>query len=281
MMKRRQLLKLTHLISTVWFVLSVAYIMVFALRQAKIEWWLIFSLAGHSAVVVFIFLSIYLFAIYRGMARSEKTEREHPISQQSSYMLLYYLSPVLGGLAGVYAMLGGALLKEFLLGVAVGTLGSTFLVWIVADPLISLTEMLLPASRHYRQQRLAQAKALREQKQQERQRLLARLENEEKERIGQLRQMLEPLAINLADILVSSTGHTTQQKQYAAIDMGVKAWQIGRREGMRLLHKMTMKQYSDRCGDSSGWIDFISRWWDGIGNWKDEPFRVKGKLEYG
>ena len=276
-MTKRHVLKLTHFISTAWFVLSVAYIMVFALRQAKIEWWLIFSLAGHSAVVVFIFLSIYLFAIYRGMARSEKTEREHPLSQQSSYMLLYYVSPLLGGLAGVYAMLGGAVFKEFLLGVAVGTLGSTFLVWIVVDPLISLTEMLLPASRHYRRQRLALAKALREQKQRERHLLLARLENEEKERLGQLRQMLEPLAIRLSDILVSSTGHS-QHKQYAAIDMGMKAWQIGRLEGMRLLHRMTMDQYQDTSGDSSGWIDFISRWGDGIGSWKDEPFWIKGRM---
>ena len=263
-----------------WFVLSVAYILVFALRQAKIEWWVIFSLAGHSAVVVFLFVSIYLFALYRGVARTKKTEREHPFTQQSSYMLFYYLSPLLGGMAGAYAMMGVPVLKEFLLGIAVGTLGATFLVWIVVDPLISLTEMLLPASRQHRRQRLAQAKAIREQKQQERQNLLARLEKEETEQLDKLRLTLKPLAIRLAHILVHNSD-LDRQKQFAVIDLGVKAWQLGGKEGMKLLHEMAIEQYRDTCRESSGLIDLISQWWDGIGSWKDTPLFVKGSFESG
>jgi Ca2+/Na+ antiporter len=277
MIQRRALIAV-HIISTAWFVLCVAYIMVYVLRQADVEWWVIFSLTGHSAVMVFLFLSIYLFAFYRGVARSVNTEQEHPISQQISYMLLYYLSPFLGTVAGFYAMLGVALYKEFFLGVAVATFWATFLVWIVLDPLISLTEMLFPASRTHRRARLAQAKALRAQKQQEREQLLARLEREEKYRQGQLRLTMEPLAARLAAILTNRSTKS-QQKQFAAVELGVQAWQLGRLEGMKLLHEMSRERTGANSEDSPGWIDFISRWWDGIGSWTYEPFLVKGRME--
>ena len=77
-----------------------------------------------------------------------------------------------------------------------------------------------------------------------------------------------------------STDHG-QQKQFAVIEIGVKVWQLGKMEGMKLLHEMAMEQYRDTYRDSSGLIDFISQWWDGIGSWKDTPLFVKGKLELG
>jgi len=252
--------------------------MVYALRQADVEWWVIFTLTGHSAVMVFLFLSVYLFAFYRGVARSVKTEKEHPLTLQISYMLLYYLSPLLGASAGFLAMLGVSPAKEFFLGVAVATFWATFLVWIILDPMISFTEMLLPASRAHRRARLAQAKALRAQKQQERERLLAQLEREETYRLDQLRQTLAPLAERLASLLARGSPKS-QQKQFSAIEIGVQAWQIGRLEGMKLLHEMYRERFEAKFEDKSVRIDFISRWWDGIGNWTYEPAWVKGRMQ--
>ena len=100
---------------------------------------------------------------------------------------------------------------------------------------------------------------------------------EEQERLGQMRQILEPLASKLVDILVRSTDQG-QQRQFAVIEIGIKAWQLGRMEGMKLLHEMAMEQYREKCRESSGLIDLISQWWDGIGSWKNEPLFVKGRM---
>jgi hypothetical protein len=66
-MSKRRALKLVHIGGMAWFVLCMGYILLSALRQAGLHWWVIFSLAGHSAVVVFLLISLYLFARFRGV----------------------------------------------------------------------------------------------------------------------------------------------------------------------------------------------------------------------
>jgi len=48
-MLRRATLRSIHLFGTVWFMLCLGYILVLALRQAGVQWWIVFSLSGHGA----------------------------------------------------------------------------------------------------------------------------------------------------------------------------------------------------------------------------------------
>ena len=75
-MTKQRLLKVIHLLSTIWFILCTGYLLILALRQAGVHWWVIFSLSGHSAVLVFTLLSLYLFAFFRGTSRSQLIETE-------------------------------------------------------------------------------------------------------------------------------------------------------------------------------------------------------------
>ena len=93
-------LKSIHVASTAWFVLSVGYILVFALRQAGFQWWIIFSLSGHSVLIAFLLVSLYSFALFKGVSRNQLIEAEHPLTSTNYYMMFYVAIPFLGGLAG-------------------------------------------------------------------------------------------------------------------------------------------------------------------------------------
>ena len=41
-------LRRIHLLSTIWFIASIGYLLVLMLRQVGFQWWLIFSLSGPS-----------------------------------------------------------------------------------------------------------------------------------------------------------------------------------------------------------------------------------------
>ena len=167
-MRRRDELKFAHMASTVWFILSVSYILVLALRQAGIHWWVVFSLSGHGALIILVLVSLYLLAIFRGISSSQKLQLEHPLSSTVHYAVFYVSAPFLGSLAGLLGMIGTHSISQFMLGIAMGTLGTTFLVWVIVDPLIGLLEMLLPTSRKNRAQRLLQAKSDKEKRQKDR-----------------------------------------------------------------------------------------------------------------
>ena len=280
-MSERRMLKSIHLASTAWFMLCIGYILVLALRQAGVRWWVIFSLSGHSVLIVFLLISLYLFAIFRGVSRSQKIEVEHPLTSTNYYVVFYVVAPLLGGLAGALGMIGENRINQFLLGIALGTLGATFLVWVIVDPVVGLLEMLLPASRKHRIERLAQAKAQREKRQRDRERLLAEvLAKEELSRRG-WQEVLKPQAEKLAGLLIRDPilqkkrkmGTLTnridfKQAEREAVDIGVKAWQIGGLSCMRQLHEMVLDLCKKKYQDSMI-TDYISTWWDGIGSWRN------------
>ena len=269
-MSRHRTLKSIHLASTAWFVLCVGYILAFALRRAGLHWWIVFSLSGHSVLIVLLLISLYLFAIFRGAARSQKIEVEHPLTSTDYYTVFYIGIPFLGGLAGCLGMIGISAIKQFLLGVALGTLVATFLVWVIVDPVTGLLEMLVPAaSRKHRAERLAQAKAEREKRQKDRERLLAEvLAKEESKRRG-WQEVLKPQAEKLAE-LVTSNRSDFKQAEREVVDIGVKAWQIGGLSCMRQLRDMAMDLCKKKYQDSMI-VDYISTWWDGIGSWRNQP----------
>lgn len=267
-MTARRSLKLTHMASTVWFVVCVGYILVLTLHEFGFKWWQIFSLSGHSAIVVSVLISVYLFALVRDMGSAQQIQVEHPFTSTQYYMGFYVAAPLLGGLAGIFGMLetiDTIRLSRYALGVALGTLGTTFCVWVVLDPMIGLIEMLLPPSRRHRAQRLAQAEMERRARQEKRDKLLADAVARERQERERWRQILEPQAQRLAVLLGNdSLGRRAEQE---AVDIGANAWHLGGLNCMRQLRDMALAitKTPPRPAKSE---DYISYWWDGIGDWR-------------
>jgi len=268
-MRRRDELRKAHIASTIWFVLAVAYILVLTLRQAGVRWWVVFSLSGHGVLIVLVLVSLYLFAIYRGISSSQNIEVEHPLTSTTYYAAFYLLTPFLGGLAGCLGMIGAYATSQFFLGIALGTLGVTFMVWVILDPVIGLLEMLLPASRNHRAVRLAQARAERERRQSDRQRLLDEVLAQEHSDRRRWARLLEPEAETLAALLVEN-GTDARQAEREAVSIGVRAWQTGGISCMRELRDMAVNMCKQKHSKKAV-VDYISFWWDGIGNWRANP----------
>jgi hypothetical protein len=271
-MTARRFLKLTHVVSTIWFVICIGYLLVLTLHQVGFDWWLIFSLSGHSVIAAFVLVSLYLFALFRGVGGAQQIRVEHPFTSTPSYMGLYVAAPLLGGLAGVCGMFveNVADWGRFTLGVALGTLGTTFCLWVILDPLAGLVEMLLPASHEHRAERLARAEAERIARRQSRERLLTEaLERDERE-YERWQQILRPQAERLAALLADDRSDSTAAEQ-EAVDIGAQAWRLGGLSCMRQLRDMTMAISRDRKGCPE--TDYVSFWWDGIGDWRRPSLR--------
>jgi hypothetical protein len=277
-MFRRKVLKLIHLAGTVWFVACVGYIFVLGLRQAGVRWWVVFSLSGHGALVVFLLISLYLFAIYRGISSSQQVQIEHPLTSTPYYTMFYVTAPFLGGLAGCLGMIGiNTTVSHFLSVVALGTLGTTFLVWVIVDPLAGLMEMLLPTtSRKHRAERLALARVQRQEKQREREHLLAEVLAKEESDVRHWRDVLRPQAEKLAGLLTSGEADF-ENAEREAVDIAVRAWQLGGITCMRTLRDMVMELTRQNRPDRAV-IDYITVWWDGIGSWRSTSIHKAGGL---
>jgi hypothetical protein len=164
-------------------------------------------------------------------------------------------------------MIGEYGIGNFLLGVALGTLGTTFLVWVIIDPIASLFETLLPASRRHRFERLATVKAQREKQKADQQCLLAEVTANEELNQRCWREMLKPQAEELAGLLTADISNFKQAER-RAIDIGVRAWQIGGLGCMRQLRNMALAMGKHKYHDLA-LIDYIPGWWDGIGTWRN------------
>lgn len=260
------LLKKIHFISTAWFFCAVAYFFLFSLRQAGKSWWVIISLSGYSTSLVFLLGSLYLFAIYRGMARSQKIETEHPITTSFYYMVFYVIGPLLGGLAGAIGGIPNTQLRNYFLVVAVGTFWATFVVWIIIDLAAGLLEMLLPASSRHRKERLLEAEARRMQEQIAKQRILTEVERAEKSEQSHWEKVLRPYAQELARLLADA-GDSCNSIEGQVVNIGLAAWRMGGLNCMRKLQSMV----ADTCKKQHTALtykDYIAIWWDGIGSWQ-------------
>lgn len=260
--------KSIHLISTAWFVLCIGFILVLALWQSGVRWWVIFSLSGYSILVILLLLSLYLFAIFRGISKTQTIEKEHPLTSTDYYRFFYTSAPFLGGLAGCLGMIGEDNVSQFMAGVALGAFGATFLVWVIVDPVTGLFEtLLLPASRRHRLRRLAQARADRKRKQLESERLLADILVKEELERDRWQQELKPQAEKLAGLLTGNEADF-KQAELEAVDIGLGAWRLGGLSCMKLLRDMAI-DISKQRNRNKAFIDYISAWWDGIGTWRN------------
>jgi hypothetical protein len=149
-----------------------------------------------------------------------------------------------------------------------GTLVATFLVWVIVDPVAGVLEVLLsPAARRHRSQRFVEVKALRKKKQEERERLLADILKKEDLRREQWAVLLKPHAERLGELLAADA-IDFEDAERQATDIGANAWQIGGLGCMRQLQEMTIELCREQ-GRDGAIIDYISVWWDGIGNWRN------------
>lgn len=266
-MTARRKLKLTHLLSTVWFVSCVVYMLARELDRAGFTGLQISSLFPHSALVIFLLVSLYLFALFRGVGRAQHIEVEHPLTMAPHYMAFYVAAPLLGGVAGILGMWGAGTMARFLLGVAFGTLGTTIAVWVIVDPVAGLFEMLMPASRRHRAERLAQVEAERKVKQESRERLLAEACAREEQERQRWQQRLRPQAERLAELLAGEISGPALDVEQEVVDIGAQAWRLGGLTCMRQLREMAMAKGQQLQGDTRP-VDYLSYWWDGIGDWR-------------
>ncbi len=266
-MNRQKLLKVIHITGTAWFALCLGYLFVLTLRQAGFNWWIIFSLSGHSALLIILLVALYLFAILETTGKGRRIAVEHPLTSTAVYLAFYVSAPIPGAAAGAIAAIGQTRLDEFLSAMALGTLATTFLTWVVVDPLTSLFEILTPTARSHRRQRLAADTAGREQHRQERQRLMTELFARQQQQRLMWQQTLGTQAENLAALLPAAD-NDFEAAQRHAIDIGAQAWQAGGLDCMRQLHKMAMEAFERKFNNPAA-PDYIPTWWDGVGTWRN------------
>jgi len=266
----KAILKPVHVFSTAWFVLCLGYVLITALRQAGFDWWVIFSLSGYSLLVIFLLISVYLFVIFRGASDNKEIVLEHPLTSTNYYMAFYTAAPFIGALGGILGMAGEANISDFLLGVCFGTLGATFLAWIIVDLSAALFEMLLPVSRIYRAKRQAKSRILKQQQQMAKEFLLTELESYERQKKFLWDKTLTSYAERLIALMLNDSVPETD-KQAEAIEIAVNSWRIGGLDCMRYLHDMAVELYEKKCPDLA-MVDHISVWWDGVGSWRSRWF---------
>lgn len=262
-MDSQRLLKRIHVCGTLWFLLCAATLLVFSLRQKGFNWWLIFSISGYSAVLLFFLFTVYLFAIYQGVVRNQ-TAIEHPLSTSVYYVAFYDLAPFLGSLAGLLGIVWPTPLSSVISTVTQGTLFTTFLLWTVFDPAIGLIEMALPSSAAHRKQRLEQARQEKLRQQKENEQLLEQLEHQENEQLQRWDTLFAPLAEEIVVLLNRHDGEETAKGRI--IELGALAWKTGRITCMRYFHAMILKQI--QASAIAIPVDYTAIWWDGIGTWR-------------
>ncbi len=267
-MSERNVKRYIHLAGTIWFAVCVAYVLVVSLRQAKVHWWVLFSVSGYGIFLLPLLISLYLFAIFRGISSSQIVKIEHPLTTTSYYVFFYAGTPFLGGLAGCLGTIGVVNTPlQFLTAIVLGTLATTFLVWVVIDPITSVLETLLSPSGHgHRLERLARERAEAQRKNEHREHLLAEVLSKERQDILRWRQHLRLGSGRLAE-LITTEQLDARQSEREAISIGVAAWRMGGLRCMQVLRDMTL-ELAGEANQGKRVVDYISFWWDGIGTWQ-------------
>jgi len=264
-MTDRNTLKKIHFYCTALLIAAVIYIVTFELILASKSWWVIISISGYSTFIVVFMTSLYLFVISRGVSRIEKNPQEHPLTTSLSYLFFYDCTPTIGIFAGIIAAWGTKSAGNFLFITAAGIFWTTAMVWMIVDPAIGLAEILSPSVMAHRKQRLLQAKLLKQQQGKLRKQLLNEVQLQEQKQIDQHYLSLKPLAEKLIFLFSSDQNAFSIE----AVDIGVKAWQLGGINCMKQLYSMVIEMYKEQASNVPP-IDHIASCWDGIGNWRTD-----------
>jgi len=272
-MGTKKAIKLLHLASTIWFMVCTGYIFTLAMHQAGFNWFVIFSLSGHWALIIILLVSLYLFIIFRGTDPGLNMQAEHPLTSTPYYMMFYSLTPFLGAIAGILGILGETRIGTLLGGIALGTIGATFLTWVIIDPITGFFEVLTPGPKKQRSLRIASAMQQKRFEQETRKQKLDSLFEMERENERMWREEFMPQAQRLAMLLKCDVNDFSKAEQ-EAIRIGVEAWKKGGLICMRYLRNMAIEIFKEQYGEEM-LIDYISGWWDGIGRWRNPALAVK------
>ncbi len=272
-MKTRKTISILHMVSTAWFMLCMGYVFVLALWQAGFNWLVIFSLSGYWALIITLLVSLYLFGVFRGASPGLSMQKEHPLTSTAHYMTFYVSAPFLGAIAGVLSMIGETEVNSPLDGLALGTIGATFLTWIVVDPVAGLLELLVPEPRKHRAERFARARVQKQLEQAHREQMLFRVFEQERENERLWKDMFSPQAERLARLLASEGDDFTKAER-EAIAIGVEAWRTGGSICMKYLRDTAVEIFRQQYNERQ-FVDYISAWWDGIGRWRNPSLAVR------
>jgi len=282
-----KLLKWLHVAGSAWFAASAGGLLVFSTLPANIDRSFTFGTpfwtSGYLPILFVVLLVLIRAAILNTAVSQAQPDREkvagNSITGTTHYILFYNTSPFLGALAGCLIAKDTAAPGYTLPLIAIGTFEATFFVWLIIDPTVRLTEMVLTARdpilrsiakwepallRRFRQ-RFSAARAVREKQCIEMEKVLTDLLAEEKLQQQHLQQELLQNADRLAD-LIMGTEFSTQAEQ-EAVDIALNAWRTGGPSCMRQLHNMAIERCKKKYHQAEP-IDYISIWWDGIGNWR-------------
>ena len=263
----KQGIKHLHLVGTVWFVLCVGFVLANELRKAEVSWWVLLSLSGPSAVIMFVLVSLYLFALFRGGRPTPDQTEEHPLTTSEYYLLLYISAPLLGGFGGaLHAALYKQTANDFLVSVTLATFGVTFIYWVILDPILASMETFKPQGRVHRQRRLEKQRAHRLEKQANRDALLEVLILKERENEAVWTETLTTYVPELCDLL-DITQSEVRDAEMRAAEIAVEAWRLGGLACMQFLHKKALSAYQEKHPNHPV-ADYITHWWDGIGMWR-------------
>jgi hypothetical protein len=264
----RLFIKYMHIIGICWFIFCLLYTLALVLHQAGFNWWIIFSLSGNAIVIITILVLLYSYVIYESVSEGQSQAIEHQLTVTKPYMILYLSAPFLGSLAGLVSFIGVEVqLSQLLLGTALATMVGTFLIWIIVDPAVSFLEtVLVPESRRHKAERLARTKLEKQQRQKAREQFLNEVLNKEKAAQLHWQKVLEDDVQKVVQLLTDHNGDS-KQVESQIVKIGVKAWQTGGINCMKTLRDMTMQEYKRQNGTEMT-NDYISCWWDGVGNWR-------------
>ena len=263
---QKKWLRWLHFGSTGWFVIAILFMLIIALRQAGVNWLVIFSLSGYSVVTAVLLVSLYLFAVFKGVNRSSSLIQEHPLTNSVAYLAFYDACPLLGAVAGLAAFTNLDNALQGLVYVCLGTFSVTFAVWIIIDPLISAAEGMLPETRKHKQQRLELAREQKMLHQKQKQQMIEELSQKAAHQHQQWQKEFEPDAQTLAALAFrAKTGDCGAQGEI--VNIGLKAWQKGGLECMNCLREMAINKYREQFGSVSQY-DYISSFWNGVGHWR-------------
>ena len=265
-MNFRKTLSSVHLAGTVWFIMCTGFVFIMAMRQAGFNLLVIFSLSGYLALLVTLLVSLYLYTIYRGVDKGPDMQQEHPLTSTTYYMAFYVSTPFWGAIAGVFGVIGEKGITSLAGGIALGTIGATFLTWVVVDCIADSVELLMPQPRKHRANRFAEAKLKRQQEQENREQLLALVLEQEQDNKQLWERVLSPQAARLANLLAGDGVNFARAEQEAVV-IGVEAWRMGGLSCMRQLRNMTADAFKQQYNQRQ-FVDYVSAWWDGIGNWR-------------
>jgi len=207
-------------------------------------------------------LSLYLFAIFRGAAADPQLAPEHPLTSSSQYMALYAMVPFLGAITGVLSGWGLEGRAELAYRAALGTFVATFAAWVILDPTIAALEAMLPTSRSYRAQRVARERAIREERERQRQQLLAHVLEQQQASRRIWQEQIPNWVSELSGLTKDLGPEGFERARQRAIQIGAKAWQMGGLACMQELYQTITNQ------DAGPLAEYIEHWWDGIGAWR-------------